>query len=236
MPAVISTTITFSSGNAITAARLNQIVSGSSFTSDAVTGTTLSVVGGQLKVGTITASELGTNSVTTVKIENSAVTTAKINDEAITAAKLGTDSVTSGKIVSGAVTIGKINTDNIALQTGMQNEAANKMVTADVVKYSPGVAKAYGNVTIAGTARTVSGAYNITSATRNSSTSTTITIDDNMANDNYVVQLTLYADGSVVTSSDAHVSSRAAGSFTIKHPIEGTPYEKIGFVVFGELA
>lgn len=234
MAGVFSTTIAFASGNAVTPAKLNQIATGSSFTADAIFGTTLAVTGGQLKVGTITSSEMGSASVGTTALAASAVKTAKIADGNVTTAKIGDSAVTAVKIADGVITAAKMAASAAATQTQMQNETGGAIVTPDYVKFSPGVAKAYGNVTIAGTSRTVSGEYNITSATKNSTTSTTVTIADNMANTAYTVMLTLYTDGTA-TDLNVAVTERLAGSFTIKHPKEGAPYEKIGFVVFGNL-
>ena len=235
MAGVFSTTIAFASGNAVTPAKLNQIATGSSFTADAIFGTTLAVTGGQLRVGTITSSEMGASSVGTTALSSECVTTAKIADGNITTVKLADFSVTAAKIANGTITAAKLAASAAATRAAMQNQTGGFIVTPDYVKYAPGVAKAYGSVGISGTSRTVTGEHNVTSATKNSTTSTTVTLTQNMASANYVVLLTIYTDGTA-TTTDATVTSRAVGSFTIKHPTEGAPYERIGFVVFGQLA
>lgn len=236
MAGVITTTITFASSNAVTPAKLNQIATGSSFTDQAITGTTLAVTGGQLKVGTITSNEMGASSVGTTALASQSVTSAKIADGNVTAAKLATNSVTATKIGDEAVGFAKVAPEALATQSKMQSESDDALVIPNMVRYCPGVAKASGNVAISGTGRTINSAYNVSAnGTRNSTTSTTITLTDDMANENYTVLLTLYTDGTA-TTSDATVSARTVGSFTIKHPAEGAPYERIAFAVFGTLA
>lgn len=236
MAGVITTTITWSSSAAVTDDKLNQIVTGSSFTDQAITGTTLAVTGGQLKVGTITSNEMGAASVTNTALAASSVTTSKIADGNVTEAKLANNCVSSAKISDSAVYIEHIAATAKASQPAMQNESSNPLVTPNVVKYSPGVAKAYGCVGISSSSRPISGPYNVSSTgTRNSSTSTTITFEDAMANTNYTVILTLYTDGTA-TTINADVSAKTTDDFTIKHPTEGAPYERVGFVVFGTLA
>jgi hypothetical protein len=88
---VVNTTYTFTSTDTITSAKMNNIIDETTFTGDAIQGTTLQVVSpGKLAVsaGGITSNELASNSVVTAKIADSNVTTAKIADANITAAKL----------------------------------------------------------------------------------------------------------------------------------------------------
>lgn len=77
----LTTTQQFANGDQITSTKLNNIIDDASFGADAVVGSTLAVVGGQLKVNEITASEIATD----------AVTTDKVLDENITLPKLGAD-------------------------------------------------------------------------------------------------------------------------------------------------
>jgi hypothetical protein len=58
---------------------MNNIIDQTVFTSDAITGSTLAVDTGKLKVNTITASEIASNAVTTAKISDGSVTTAKLS-------------------------------------------------------------------------------------------------------------------------------------------------------------
>lgn len=96
---VVNTTYTFSGTDTITSAKLNNIIDDTTFTSDAIQGTTLQVVSpGKLAVSAsgITSNELASNSVVTAKIADSNVTTAKIADANVTQAKLGTNVVGNG--------------------------------------------------------------------------------------------------------------------------------------------
>jgi microcystin-dependent protein len=79
---VVNTTYTFSGTDTITSSKLNNIIDDTTFTSDAIQGTTLQVVSpGKLAVsaGGITSNELATDSVVTSKILNGAVTSDKLN-------------------------------------------------------------------------------------------------------------------------------------------------------------
>lgn len=96
---VVNTTYTFSGTDTITSAKLNNIIDDTTFTSDAIQGTTLQVVSpGKLAVsaGGITSNELASNAVVTAKIADSNVTTAKIADANVTQAKLGTNVAGNG--------------------------------------------------------------------------------------------------------------------------------------------
>ena len=74
----------FSAGDQVTSAKLNNIIGSAKLDSDSITGTTLNLTNGELKVATngITDNELNANSVTTAKIANDAVTYDKIQDVA----------------------------------------------------------------------------------------------------------------------------------------------------------
>jgi hypothetical protein len=78
---------------------MNNIIDDTTFTSDAIQGTTLQVVSpGKLAInaGGITSNEMAANSVVTAAITDSNVTTAKIADANVTQAKLGTNVVGNG--------------------------------------------------------------------------------------------------------------------------------------------
>jgi hypothetical protein len=108
---VVNTTYTFTSTDTITSAKMNNIIDETTFTSDAIQGTTLQVVSpGKLAVsaGGITSNELASNSVVTAAITDSNVTTAKIADSAITTAKIANSAVTTVKIADGNVTLEKL--------------------------------------------------------------------------------------------------------------------------------
>jgi hypothetical protein len=103
---VVNTTNTFQSTDTITSAKLNNIIDETTFTSDAIQGTTLQVVSpGKLAVSAsgITSNELASNSVVTAKILDSNVTTAKIADSNVTTAKIADANITAAKL-SGAQT------------------------------------------------------------------------------------------------------------------------------------
>jgi hypothetical protein len=96
---VVNTTYTFSGTDTITSSKLNNIIDDTTFTSDAIQGTTLQVVSpGKLAVSAsgITSNELASNSIVTSKIADSNVTTAKIADANVTQAKLGANVVGNG--------------------------------------------------------------------------------------------------------------------------------------------
>jgi hypothetical protein len=96
---VVNTTYTFTSTDTITSAKMNNIIDETTFTSDAIQGSTLQVVSpGKLAVsaGGITSNEMAANSVVTAAITDLNVTTAKIADANVTQAKLGTNVVGNG--------------------------------------------------------------------------------------------------------------------------------------------
>jgi hypothetical protein len=113
---VVNTTYTFTSTDTITSAKMNNIIDETTFTGDAIQGTTLQVVSpGKLAVsaGGITSNELASNSVVAAKIANGAVITEKIFDSAITTIKLAdstssTTGVTTAKIADSNVTTVKL--------------------------------------------------------------------------------------------------------------------------------
>jgi microcystin-dependent protein len=80
---VVNTTYTFTSTDTITSAKMNNIIDDTTFTSDAIQGTTLQVVSpGKLAVsaGGITSNELAAGSVTTNALADGAVTQAKASN------------------------------------------------------------------------------------------------------------------------------------------------------------
>ena len=110
MAGVVNTTDTFTTNQVITSTVMNNIIDQTLFTSDAIASgnTTLTLVAGKLKVGTITSNEMGVNSVTPNAIAADAVTTPKILDANVTAAKIAADAVTTAKILDANVTTAKI--------------------------------------------------------------------------------------------------------------------------------
>jgi hypothetical protein len=111
---VVNTTYTFTSTDTITSAKMNNIIDDTTFTGDAIQGTTLQVVSpGKLAVSAsgITSNELASNAVVTAKIADSNVTTAKIADSNVTTAKIADSNVTTAKIADSNVTQAKLGTN-----------------------------------------------------------------------------------------------------------------------------
>lgn len=232
MAGEITTTITFADGDQVTSAKLNQIISGASFTTSAVTGSTLTVTGGKLKVGTITSSEMGAASVTATALASSAVTTAKIYDGNVTTAKIADLAITGAKIASGVITASHLSSGLAATESAMENETGGYTVTPDFVKHSKRVAKAHGCVSLGVSSRTLlSGSVNVDSVTRDSASTTKVTLDTNMSSGNYTVLATWESNGAADLASVA-VYDKTDGSFYLKHDTESAG-KRINFVVFG---
>jgi microcystin-dependent protein len=87
MPGVVETTNTFATNDVITSTAMNNIIDQTLFTSDAIAAgnTTLALVSGKMKVGTITSNEMGVGAVTTNAIADGAVTQAKASNMLIPA-------------------------------------------------------------------------------------------------------------------------------------------------------
>jgi len=139
---VVNTTYTFTSTDTITSAKMNNIIDETTFTSDAIQGTTLQVVSpGKLAVsaGGITSNELASNAVVTAKIADSNITTAKIADANVTQAKLGTNVVGNGPAFTSVIAAqqnigtGNFNTKIILTETSdTNNNFASSTFTATV--------------------------------------------------------------------------------------------------------
>jgi hypothetical protein len=227
--AYATTTISFTDGLQVTSARLNEIVSGFRIASDSVDGTSVTLTAGVLSVGTLSAANLGADSVTTVKILDLNVTTGKIADLAVTAGKLAADAVTAAKILDGAVTFAKTLTADRAVQADMQSETASHFVSPDVLKFHPGVAKAYGTVSFENGVTTITGGYNITSAS-DGGTTRVVTMAITMANTNYIVLATGNGGG-----SQYNCTAKTTTTFTLEGPAEAAS-RSCSFVVFGQRA
>ena len=72
---VLDTTYTFTATDVVTSTKLNNVIDQTTFTATAITGTTLALSSGQLKVNSlgITANELADGSVTAIKLASSAL-------------------------------------------------------------------------------------------------------------------------------------------------------------------
>jgi len=95
--AKIITGQSFNSGDQVTSTKLNNIIGTASLDSGSVTGTTLNLTSGQLKVAT--------NGISSNEIANNAVGTNQIADDAVTAAKLANTAVTPGNYTSTNLTV-----------------------------------------------------------------------------------------------------------------------------------
>jgi len=106
--AVINTTGTFANNEQVTSTKLNDIADQSSFvqgSGGAAADSTLFVTtGGQLKVGIITATEMGTNSVEAAAIKNGEVTVAKLSTGAPTWTSGGNVTVLGSTTILGSTT------------------------------------------------------------------------------------------------------------------------------------
>jgi hypothetical protein len=71
MPGVVETTHTFATNEVITSTLMNNIIDETLFTADALANTTLALTAGKMKVGTITANEIGTGVITTNAVASS---------------------------------------------------------------------------------------------------------------------------------------------------------------------
>jgi hypothetical protein len=79
---VVNTTYTFTGTDTITSSKLNNIIDETTFTSDAISGSSLQIVSpGKLSVaaGGITSNELASNSVTTSKVLDGSITPSKLS-------------------------------------------------------------------------------------------------------------------------------------------------------------
>jgi hypothetical protein len=94
---------------------MNNIIDQTLFTSDALSGSTLALVAGKMKVATsgITSNEMAVNAVTANAIAADAVTTVKILDANVTTAKILDSNVTTAKILDSNVTTAKILDANV---------------------------------------------------------------------------------------------------------------------------
>lgn len=123
--AKITTGQSFNAGDQLTSTKLNNIVGSAFLDSGSITGTTLNLTNGQLKVATngITDNELNANSVTTAKIANDAVTYAKIQDVAASS-------------VIGNTTAIAANPTNVAIldEDDMATDSATSLATQQSIK------------------------------------------------------------------------------------------------------
>jgi hypothetical protein len=145
---VVNTTYTFTSTDTITSAKMNNIIDDTTFTSDAIQGTTLQVVSpGKLAVSAsgITSNELASDSVVTLKIADSNVTTIKIADANVTQAKLAPNVVGNGpafRAYNSTATSIPTNTPT-KVSLGTKNFDTNNNFNTTLSRFTPTVAGYY---------------------------------------------------------------------------------------------
>ena len=224
-----TTTITFADGTQVTSARLNEIISGFSLSADSVDATTITIASGVLSVGTIAAGNIGALAVGTAALAAGSVTAAKLGAQAVETANIKLLNVTGATIAEETIPWTKTLTADRAVQADMQSETASHFVPPNVMKYHPGIAKAYGTVAFENGVVTVTGGYNVTSAADTGS-GRTVTLAVTMANTNYVVVMTGNGGG-----SQFNVTAKTTTTFTFDGPAEAAS-RTASFVVFGQLA
>lgn len=229
---VINTSQTFADGDQVTHTKLNNIADGSTFTDNAVEGTTLAVSNGKLKVRTITSSEMAPNSVVSAAIADGAVTTAKIPDSSITSAKIGALQVTTAKIAEDAITTAKVAEPT---KSDMEDEA-DKVAVVDMLKHHPGIAKAWGVIENLDSTPTLrSGSYNVSSVDFNATDADyfDITLGVTMDSTNYVVNANYQHDATSSTFA-IEVNPISSTKFTAgSNRVDATG--AIHFTVYGKL-
>jgi hypothetical protein len=133
---VVNTTYTFTSTDTITSAKMNNIIDETTFTGDAIQGTTLQVVSpGKLAVnaGGITSNELASNS----------VVTAKIADANVTQAKLGTNVVGNGPAFRAFASTVTSLSSNVIAKVNLLSENFDTNSNFDSSRFTPTVAGYY---------------------------------------------------------------------------------------------
>jgi hypothetical protein len=218
---VVNTTYTFSGTDTITSSKLNNIIDDTTFTGDAIQGTTLQVVSpGKLAVnaGGITSNEMAANSVVTAAITDSSVTTAKIADSNVTTAKIADSNVTTAKIADSNVTTAKIADANItaAKLSGAQTGTAPIFGVRAWVRFN-GNKNSSGATDASNTARQILGSGNVTSVTKISSGRYTVDFEVDLPSSNYTMtghRAFEAGDGQGVTVQADPSNPQTAGSFT----------------------
>jgi hypothetical protein len=167
MAGAVNTSYTFSPTDVITSSRMNNIIDETVMTTEAITGSTLAVSAGKLRVNTsgITANELATGSVTSTAILDANVTTAKIADNAVTTAKITDLNITTAKIADSNVTLAKLSLPSgfpvqvdQAVKTDTQSFTSNASDWEDITDLSITLTRAFasasGKVLIQGVVNT----------------------------------------------------------------------------------
>jgi hypothetical protein len=125
---------------------MNNIIDDTTFTGDAIQGTTLQVVSpGKLAVsaGGITSNEMAANSVVTAAITDSNVTTAKIADSNVTQAKLAANVVGNGPAFSAYPSTNQAVTTDLTIKVVLGSESFDTNSNFANSRFTPSVAGYY---------------------------------------------------------------------------------------------
>jgi hypothetical protein len=224
-----TTTITFSDGQQITSARLNEIISGFRLASDSVDATTITLSSGVLSVGVLGAANYGLLSIPTGALADLVITNGKLGLLSVATGNIQLLAITGSLIAETTIGWTKTLTADRAVQADMQSETAAHFVSPDVLKYHPGVAKAYGTVAFENGVATVTGGYNVTSASDTGS-AREVTLAITMADTNYVVDVTGNGGGAPWA-----VTGKTTTKFTVDGPTEASG-RTFSFKVHGQRA
>ena len=235
----MQTTITFFDGEQVTSTKLNQIVSGLSFVVGDIVGASLAVVGGKLKVGIISSSEMGPLSVSTGSLQDGSVTTVKLADGSLTTAKLANLAVTGPKIALGEINFAHLSVSLPATQAQMYTRLPGYLVTPDNIKFSPHTAKACGEFDVYTTTRPIRDhSLNLASVTRIDATHTQVTFTTAMLATNYTAIANLSFAFVTPTTADAQnciIYDKQTTGFKVMHTSEVFG-RSVTFLVFGPYA
>ena len=134
---VITTGQTFSSGDQVTASKLNDIANQATFTSASATtdDSTLTLASSKLKVKDlgITSTQLATDSVIEAKTQNDAVTTNKIINSAVTLSKI--ENIATSKVI-GRTTAGTGVPEQVSIldEDNMASDSNTSIATQQSIK------------------------------------------------------------------------------------------------------
>lgn len=220
MAGVIETTQTFTATDVVTSTKLNDLIDTTVFTSDAITGTTLTVSGaGKLSVSTggVTSNEIAANAVVTLGILNSAVTAAKLATDAVETLKIKDANVTAAKLASDAVTTAKILNANVtaAKLSGAQTGSA-PIYGARAWCHFDATRNAAGSASSANTARYLypNGSGNVTSVTKTATGTFTVALATALPSANYAV-IGIGHTGGFLRVSGSDEATQTTTSFTL---------------------
>jgi hypothetical protein len=229
----INTSYTFTATDVITSTKMNNILDQSTITATAIIGTTLAVSAGKLSVaaGGIKANELAANAVTTTAILDANVTTTKIADASVTTLKIADSNVTTAKILDANVTTAKILDANVTtakiLDANITAEKLNGSQTGTAPIYG---VRSSGSIT-QGNPRVIRKGFNVASAVRPDSSSTSIVFSTAMPDNNYIVSCG-YAGTAGIAGAPPAAKNLTITGFDIAHNTE-TVGRETTFIVIG---